>query len=107
MLSSTTTIAMPLADAMIGTIRALRTNTGRCSIVWQFMDREVWLDEVNVRGPKRAIYEWRPTQRVVRQVVGLEAEAVAAVERLEAANECDAPDDFEGTVIESDPFVVA
>lgn len=92
-----------------GVIRAIRTNTGRCAIVWTFRDREVWIGDRPEAGPKRALYEFlRNTPRdAERLMLRLEADAehILGIERQrdeEAFDEEIALYTFE---IESDPYV--
>lgn len=69
-----------------GTIDAVRVNTGqKCAIVWRFMDREVWLDEVPVVGRKLALYRWHrstPDRAVQAKLARLEGEAADTIDRL-------------------------
>lgn len=73
-----------------GTIDAVRVNGAtaqKCAIVWRFGTREVWLDEVNVSGRKRALYEWhkrRPSREVQAKLARLEGEAAQVIEQAHA-----------------------
>ena len=118
--------SLPRTEDMLGQIKAVRVNTGqKCAIVWAFMDREVWLDEVPVCGTKRALYEWHKRHHgrdTIMRVWKLEGEAHEAFDRLAEADEqqtfANAGDPYAierhpdfvlyaPTVIESDPYVCA
>jgi hypothetical protein len=73
-----------------GTIDAVRVRCDsgqKCAIVWRFGTREVWLDEVNVAGRKRALYEWhkrRPSAAVQAKLARLEGEAAQVIDEAHA-----------------------
>lgn len=78
-------LTMPKPQDMLGTIDAVRSNTGdKCAVVWRWRSREVWLDEVAVAGRKRALYLWHrrtPSQATLRKLWALEGDAHDTIER--------------------------
>jgi len=92
-----------------GVLRAVRTNTGKCAIVWTWRDREVWLWERPEAGPKLALYNFLKhgmPREAERKMLKCEADAehILFQERERAMDEMVEEFSF---VIESDPYVVA
>jgi hypothetical protein len=111
------TIEQP-SIARNGRLAAVRNRNGKCSIVWRFRSREIWVAERPEAGPKRALYEFLKAvpRGVERHILRLEADAdhVVAREMADAIRQFDLDEraleeDFvmsHPVVIESDPWVL-